>query len=460
MDVMEMPGRRTISHISRVLALRALAVTALTTAGAHETEAQIAVGTVQPPPERTDVRVFLDCQGQLPCNRDHFRTELLFVNWAQDREDSDVHVIATSQAIAGGGRQIALDFIGRGSMEELAERLTFTSSGTAVQVETLDGLTQTLRLGLLRYAVAGGLGENFDIRFTGNLPGAQPGQTGTATPAQAMADRWNYWTFEVGLSGNANIRETSESLRVSPGFSADRVTEAWKLGFEVETDIRRESRQLSDGRSVRDDRNDWEVEALVVRSMGNHFSGGFTLEAQNSISNNRRALVGFSPAMEYNYFPYLVANRRQFTVLYSAGLEYSNYIEETVFNQLSEARPVHELRVRYSAREQWGNAGIGIDYSQYLNDLELYSTGVNGNLNFRITRGLQLNLNGNASLVNNEIYIPRSDCSAEEILLNRCSLPSAYQYSGSIGLSYRWGSPFANIVNTRFSSQGGGGGGF
>ncbi len=399
-------------------------------------------------------RVFLDCQGQLPCDRTHFRTEIRFVNWAQDREDSDVHVIATSQAVGGGGRRMTLDFIGRGAMEGISDQLTYTSSGTDVQAETLDGLTQVLRLGLMRYAVESGLGQSFNILFSGAVaPLDQDEGSSTGVPiAAAPVDRWNYWTFSVGMSGNMNLRETSENMRFNPRFSADRVTEDWKLGFETNLNLVRNSRTLSDGREIRDDRDDWEIEGLIVRSMSGHFSSGFAFGGENSVSDNRDARISFTPALEYNFYPYLEANRRQFTVQYTAGVEHSNYIEETIFNQFSETRPVHAMQVRYSAREQWGNAGLGVEYEQYLNDADLYSAGVNGNLNLRITRGLELQMFGNASWVHNEIHIPLSSISDEDILLGRVDLPSAYQYNGSVGLSYRWGSSFTNIVNTRFSS--------
>jgi hypothetical protein len=197
----------------------------------------------------------------------------------------------------------------------------------------------------------------------------------------------------------------------------------------------------------------------VVRSASNHLSFGLAFEGESSVSENQHARLELAPAVEYNYFPYTVANRRQLTVQYSGGMQYSNYREETIFNVSSELRPQHEISARYNAREAWGSAGLGLSYSQYLHDLGLYRAGMNGNLDLRITRGLELNLSGSTSWVNDEIHIPLSDISDEDILLGRQNLPSSYRYGARVGLSYRWGSPFTNIVNTRFSSGGGGGGG-
>ncbi len=402
-------------------------------------------------------RVFLDCQGRAPCDETHFRREIRFVNWAQDREDSDVHVIVTSEEVGGGGSRIVLDFIGRGRMEELTDRLTFTSAGTDVYAETRDGLTQTLRLGLVRYAVANGLGDRFTLQFEDDGEPPAPGVDSEPAGA-AQDDPWNYWTFRIGLSGDLDLRETAKDFEFSPSLSAERITEDWKIALGFDASAERSSRQLSDGREVRDDRDEWDLETLVVKSISNHLSLGLTVDGGSSVAQNQDARIAIAPAVEYNYFPYSMSNRRQLIVQYSNGVQYSDYREETIFNVTSEVRPEHELEIRYNAREPWGNAGIGVEYSQYLHDMGLYRAEIGGNLSLRITRGLELTVFGSTSWVKDEIYIPLSDISDEDILLGRQNLPSSYRYTARIGLAYRFGSPFTNIVNTRFGAGGGGGG--
>jgi hypothetical protein len=392
--------------------------------------------------------VFLDCQSGPNCNRSQFRAEITFVNWARDRADSDVHVIFTSQGMSGGNRQYSLDFVGRGRFEGMDDRLVFMSSGQDVQAETMDGLARTLRLGLLRYAVRVGLGPQLDVRFAGDA--ALVDAEAQADP-DAFYDPWNSWTFRVAASGNLDVRETRSSTRLNPQFNADRVTDAWKLNLSNWISIRRESRELSDGREVRDDRNDWRVTALAVRSVGAHMGIGVDSDLRNSVRDNQHARIRVSPAVEYNLYPYSEATRRQFIAHYSLGVEHSSYIEETVLGLEKETRPVHRVGVQYRAREEWGNAGLGIDANQYLHSGgEYYSFGISGDVSYRILRGLELNFSAGASRVNDNFYTPAADISDEDILLGRQSLPSSYEYDASLGLSYRWGSSFANIVNNRF----------
>lgn len=419
----------------------------------------------------TPPRVFLDCQGaaRFNCDETHFRTEIRFVNWAQDREDADVHVIGTSQSVGGGGTRFTFDFIGRGELEHLTDQFTYTSSGTDVQAETRDGLTRVLQIGLLRYAVELGLGNDFEVEYTGQAVGTvatngengENGGGGVATAVAAPRDPWNYWTFRVGLSGNFDLQETSKNIRFNPSFSADRVTEEWKLSLSGNVNYLRNERELSSGTIVKDYRDEWRIAALIVKSVSDHFSVGFDMSARNSVRLNQHARIEFAPAIEYNFFPYAQANRRQFTTMFTLGVQHSNYVEQTIFGVEEQTVPQHRLEVRYNAREQWGNAGVGAEYAQYLHAPGLYEVGLNGNVSFRIVRGLELTLTGNASWIKNDIHTPMSDIPDEEILLGRRGLSSSYQYSGSAGLTYRFGSSFTNIVNTRLDTgpRGGGGGG-
>jgi hypothetical protein len=398
-------------------------------------------------------RAFLDCQVGRDCDFDHFRTEIDFVNWVRDRADADVHVIFTSTGLSDGGRQYSIDFLGLGNMTGRNDDLTYTSAGTDSGVETMDGLTQTLRLGLLRYAVESGAGAHLLIDYDGPALDGNGNGNGVDENGQiegGFYDPWDYWTFSLGLSGNMDLQETETNSRMNPRVSANRVTADWKIELSSWANLRRERRELSDGTEVRNDENTWRVSTLVVRSVSDHISLGLDLEARNSISRNQRSRVNVAPAAEYNYFPYQEATRRQFIAHYAVGMERSDYHQETIYGVTGETVPQHRVAVQYRAREEWGNAGVGFDTSQYLHDASLYSMGFAGDLSYRVTRGLELNLSAEAAFANDNIYVPAEDIPDEDILLGRQSLPSSYRYQASLGFNYRWGSTFANVVNNRF----------
>jgi hypothetical protein len=440
------PVRRSYPRLPELLVLLLPLLLAVPAA----VEAQL--GSVSRVTAENKPRVFLDCQSGPNCDFDHFRTEIPFVSWVRDRADADVHVVFTSVEAGAGGRQYSLDFIGLRDLASLRDALTYTSMGTDVRAEVVDGLARTLELGLLRFAVQTGQGRYFQLGYSGLPNGEQGGdiEASGGSGAPAFYDPWNYWTFRFGLSGNMNVEERKSDWRFNPSGGADRVTENWKVNLSLWANLRRERIELSDGRVVHNDRDSWRTNALMVRSVSDRVSVGFDAGAGNSVQNNQRARLNLAPAVEWNYFPYMQATRRQLIAHYAAGMEYSNYREETIYGVSDEFVPQHRVALQYRAREEWGNAGVGFETSQYLHDASLYSMGFSGDLNYRILRGLELNLSGSASLVNDQLYLPATSLSDEDILLGRASLPTGYDYQASVGVNYRWGSSFANVVNNRF----------
>jgi hypothetical protein len=63
-----------------------------------------------------------------------------------------------------------------------------------------------------------------------------------------------------------------------------------------------------------------------------------------------------------------------------------------------------------------------------------------------------LNLYGQYSKIRNQISLPKGTASLEEVLLQRRQLETGYQFWGSFGVSYSFGSIYNNIVNPRFGN--------
>lgn len=100
---------------------------------------------------RTRPRIFLDCNAP-NCNSQYFRTEINWVNWVNDREVADVHVIMGSVQTGAGGRAYQLDFIGLDPSEGYEDQLLYEQIPTDTERESLDGLTHTLALGIAAWA--------------------------------------------------------------------------------------------------------------------------------------------------------------------------------------------------------------------------------------------------------------------------------------------------------------------
>jgi len=113
----------------------------------------------------------------------------------------------------------------------------------------------------------------------------------------------------------------------------------------------------------------------------------------------------------------------------------------------------HELSVSFDQRQPWGSVEFGAEWSQYFHDFSLYRLEVQGEVDFRITRGLSLNIDANASRIRDQISLPRRGATPEEVLLRLRQLQSGYEVGASIGLTYTFGSLFNNVVNPRFGGR-------
>ena len=125
------------------------------------------------------LRVFLDCRSRF-CDFDHFRHEITFVNYMRDRTDAQVHVLITTRRTGGGGQEFTFTFIGLAGVDD---SLQYFSGRTDTRDEIRAGLTQILKIGLVRYTARTSIGEHIEITYIG---------PDTAEPTrQVEEDPWN-----------------------------------------------------------------------------------------------------------------------------------------------------------------------------------------------------------------------------------------------------------------------------
>ena len=388
--------------------------------------------------EADRLRVFLDCQGD--CDTREFRTVITFVDWVLESGVADVHVIKTEQD-TGAGTQHIFDFIGRGALSGIDDRLTFTTSSTDTRDEVVRGMSRVLSAGLVRYMVHGGFARDLEIR-------AATGAAETRTLSSA-ADPWNHWVFEVGFNVNAEGEELQNERQLGLDISANRTTPEWRIEFEVEGDFERSTVTLSDGRRFRNDTDDWQAAGLIVHSVGGQWSSGGELSASTSTEFNRRFAARSAAALEYSYFPYGEANRRRLIFQYQVGVSRFQYAERTIFDKLEETVTDHTFTAAFETRQPWGDMSVSGQYSNYLHDFEKNRLSAFAGVDIRLFRGFELEIDGSYERVRDQIYLSAEELSDEEILVQRRRLPTSYEYEISFGLSYRFGSVFNNVVNNR-----------
>jgi uncharacterized membrane protein YgcG len=400
------------------------------------------------------LRVFLDCNA-FPCDDDYFRTEIGFVNWVRDRTLSQVHLIITSSQTGGGGSIYDVDFIGQEDLAGDNDSLRVTTLSTNTEDEILSALSRVIGAGLARYSAAIGQSAMFTIE-----PTEEGERTDELVSGVQVRDPWNFWVFELSADADFEGEDTESEKSYEGRFEATRTTEMWKFELEADGSFSRDERDLDDGRVIIDERTNWGADFLLVRSLASHWSAGVIAGAGASTRLNQEFGADAAIALEYSFFPYEEAPRRSLTARYDLRMQHYDWEEETIFFQTAETRPQHQLRVELFQRQPWGESTISIDGSQFLHDVEKWRVSLSGDLEFRVLRGLNLDIGGNIDWIEDQIFISREGLTDEEILLGRFERPTDSAYSFRVGLSYEFGSIFNNVVNNRFESRDFGGGGF
>ena len=388
------------------------------------------------------MRLFLDCRF---CDMDFLRTEITFVSYMRDQHDADLYVLVTTQGTGGGGTEYTLNFMGQGRLAGRSDTVRYVSRQTDTEDETRRGLAKVLKLGLVRYVMGTEAARRMDVSF--EPPTAQ------AAPRE-QRDPWNYWVFRLGMSGNFSGEKSQTSSSINGSVRATRTTERSKMSFSASGNSRRSRYDIDSVTSVTSRNERYNANALIVRSLGPHWSLGGTASAGSSTFSNQRLRLKAAPAIEYDVFPYSQSTRRSLTFNYSIGYEYTSYTDTTIFDQIRESHPMHNLSIGLSSTEPWGNAYLSISASQYLHDLSKKSVNFFGNFEVRIIRGLSMNFFGGYDILRDQLYLPKGGASAQDILLQRQQLATGYSYFTGIGLSYSFGSIYNNVVNPRFGGGG------
>ncbi|HEX9109317.1 MAG TPA: hypothetical protein VF832_18875, partial [Longimicrobiales bacterium] len=170
-------------------------------------------------------------------------------------------------------------------------------------------------------------------------------------------------------------------------------------------------------------------------------------------------------------FPYSESTRRQLTLLYSLGADYVDYNEPTIFSKTRDRFMDQSMNLSLTLRQPWGQVSGSIDGTHYITwrpgaaapaelraaDAAKYSLAFFGGVDVRLIKGLSLSAFGDYSRIHNQVNLPASGASDEDILLRLRQLETSYRYYTYVGLRYTFGSIHNNIVNPRFSSVSGGG---
>jgi len=111
------------------------------------------------------------------------------------------------------------------------------------------------------------------------------------------------------------------------------------------------------------------------------------------------------------------------------------------------------LNIAFQVQKKWGSVNLALAGSNYLNDFSRNRVELNTWINFRIFKGLSLEVYGGVAHINDQFNLKKGKVTEAERLLRLRELQTRYRIEGGIELTYTFGSIYNNVVNPRFSES-------
>jgi hypothetical protein len=383
------------------------------------------------------LRVYVDCDY---CDYPYFVENILFVNFVRDAYLSQVQVIISTEHTASGGHRFNLRFIGREKYSGMEQTLSYNSTAFESDDQQRQGLTQVLKMGLMPYLSQTSLAPALDIKYRMPSNGLTPGK---------MSDTWNYWVFQLEMGGGLEAEEQRNAFKIEGSVKVNRITEQWRLGLDVDYDYEEENIKEAEEEEIQSILDEREIKADVVKSLSSHWSTGLFAEVYSTTYRNIDLGTSFSPALQYNIYPWKESSQRLMAIAYHIGIRTFEYIEETLYDKTAESRFYESLGFQWEMIQPWGEVNCWLEGSHYFQDFAKNRVILDTYISLRLVKGFSLFLDIELESIHDQIYLPKGGASLEEILLKRRQLATTFNYSTSFGVSYTFGSIYNNIVNRR-----------
>ncbi len=384
------------------------------------------------------ITFFLDCRS---CDMNYIRREIPYVNFVRDTHEAEVYLLITRQNAGSGGKQYTFTFQGAGRFSGMNDTLLYSSSPDETRTIVRRKKTDLIKMGLMRYVAHTTLFDEINIS-----------NDSVELENNVVKDHWNNWVFELETSPRYNAEATYNRFSFNNSINIARITPGLKLEMNMYHSINHQQ-FIEDSVKTNYNRSRQSMHNLFVLSLGPHWSAGLRWNLGASTSENYDFDTEILPSVEYDIYPYSESSHKQLRILYSAGYQFSNYIDTTILNKTKENLFKQELGMAYQVQEKWGSINVSLTGSSYLHDLSKSRIEMEGYMRIRIVKGLSLSVNGGVAYINDQLNLIKGDLSDAERLLRLKEQATNFSISGGVSLTYTFGSIYNNVVNPRFGNR-------
>lgn len=384
--------------------------------------------------QKNKLTAFLKCN----CDSRFIQQNTLFLDYVRDQKLADIEVFAFDISNGSGGTQYTFNFTSKESIGSKENSLSVYLDPNLTYNEKRNKLLKIYKLGLSYMLQNTIYQDQIEVNYT---PQEQESK-------KVQSDPWNNWVFEISGAFDFEDEKSINEKEYRLDFEIDRVTEMWRVrsDFGFQNSVKS---FLGENESYNSMRERSYFSASLVRSISSHFSTGIFGNFLKDTFLNLDSYLNFSPALEYNIFPYDEVLNREITLAYKLGYSKYDYIEETIYELLNQNLFTQSLTLNLRIRKNWGTLSSYWVTSQFLNGENQHRFTANNYVDLRIMQGLSLRISGRFQLIRDQINLPKGEVSIEDLLLRQRQIATNFQNRISLGLSYTFGSIFNNIVNTR-----------
>jgi hypothetical protein len=374
----------------------------------------------------------------------YMRNNTPFVDFVNDPKVCDVHAIITKQSTGGNGSQFSIKYYALHfpDMPEL-ELSCITLSYDTEQI-IREKLVKTFHSGLLPY-----INEKSGVSHLKIIEDARSINSDSLTVKSEAIDPWRLWVFRIGASGGIRGEEQKRNYNYELSARAKKISDDWKISNEYDYEREEGRIERDDGTKISTLKIEQDVDSKLVLSINSHWSYGVFFQGIQSTYENIKMSIEAVPAIQYNIYDWLESDRRQFTFSYYVGPSYYKYYERTILEKNSEWLWKESIEINLNRVERWGEIDLSLEGGHFFPGFENYYYEAGIDFSIRVSKGLSISLGLQAESIHNQRYLPASTLSEEELLLNTRKLPTTFEYSGYVGISFQFGSMYNNVVNER-----------
>uniref|UniRef100_A0A7V0Z6P4 DUF481 domain-containing protein n=1 Tax=candidate division WOR-3 bacterium TaxID=2052148 RepID=A0A7V0Z6P4_UNCW3 len=384
--------------------------------------------------EKEAPKVFIDYE---LIDMDFIKNEIPYVNYVIERKDADIYIMITTQTTAGEGKEYNIFFIGQGKFSGMCDTLKYYALKSDSDDIIRREITKKIKIGLVRYLAKTHIAEKLLITLPEKKIILKP------------KDPWHNWVFSIDLYGYFSGQQKYNFNNINTTFSANKILEDWKILNDLSYYYTKNIYKINDS-SIINESKSYSGSTNLVIGLGNHFSAGYYLSFYSSTYENILISSGFSPAIEYNIYPYKESSTRKLTFFYDLGYVYFEYYDTTIFNKLQEKLFKETGSIETNIIQRWGSINLKLTGSHYFHNFKKNRLTLHSDISLPIVKGLSFKVFSYVSMIHDQLSLPKKELTEEEIILQKRILATQYSYYLSIGFSYTFGSIYSNIVNPRF----------